>query len=66
MQPPRGGHRQPGDVGHNRAETAMPQSFLHADQNRFVVSGLDMDDAIRRQTGLFQSRCEQILLRHAP
>lgn len=66
MQPPRGGHRQTGNIGDHCAKTAMPQSFLHAGQNRFVVSGLDMDDAIGGQASLFQSRCEQILLRHAP
>lgn len=44
----------------------MPQPFLHAGQNRFVIAGLDMDHAIRRQTGLLQPRSEQILLGHTP
>lgn len=66
MQPPRSGHRQAGHIGDHRAETAVPQPFLHAGKNRLVVSGLDMDDAIRGETSLFQSRREQILLRDTP
>jgi len=44
----------------------MPQPFLHAGKNRLVVPGLDMDDAIRGEASLFQTRREQILLRHTP
>ena len=66
MQPPRGGHRQARDVAHDRPQPAMPQPFLHTGESRLVIASLDMDDAIRRQAGLFQARREQILLRDAP
>lgn len=66
MQPPRGSHRQPGNIGDHCAQPTVPQTFLHAGESRLVIAGLDMDDAIGRQAGLFQARREQILLRDAP
>ena len=66
MQPPRGHHRQAGDIAHHRAQPAVAQPFLHTGQHRSVVPGLDEDHPAGQQAGLFKSRREQILPRHAP
>ncbi len=40
--------------------------LLETGEYGLVVAGLDIDDAVRRQTGLRQRRREQIWPRHAP
>ena len=44
----------------------MPQPFLEAGKQGFLVAALDIDDAARRETGLGERRREQVGPRHAP
>jgi hypothetical protein len=44
----------------------MPQSLLEAGEHRWLVTGLDVDDAIGQEPGLGDGRREEILARDAP
>ena len=44
----------------------MAQPFLETGQGRLLITGLDIDHAVRRQPCRFQPRGKQILITHAP
>lgn len=44
----------------------MTQTFLETGQNPCIVAGLDIDDAVGRQSRLGQGRGKQVGSRHAP
>ncbi len=55
-----------GHLGNDTAQATMAQTFLHARQHRLLVSGLDVDHAIRRQARLGDGGSKQIGSREAP
>ncbi len=44
----------------------MAQTFLDTGQDGVIITGLDIDHAIRRESGLSQGRGEEIGTRNAP
>jgi len=51
LEPPGGGHGKLRHLGDHGAEPAMAQSFFKAGEDGFLVTRLDVDHAVRRQTG---------------
>lgn len=60
LQPPRGGHGEARYLTDDRAKPTVPDAFFHAGQDCLVVTGLDIDNAVRFQAGLRQRRREQV------
>lgn len=44
----------------------MPNALLEARQHRLLIASIDVDDPIRTEAHLSQSRCKQILPGDAP
>lgn len=44
----------------------MPQTLFEASENRLVIASLDIDDPVRRQTGLGEGGGEEVGPRDAP
>jgi hypothetical protein len=66
LQAARGDHRQSGRLSHDTGKPAVAQTFLHHQQNRAFVAGLDVDHAIGVQPGAREGRREQVAGLHAP
>jgi hypothetical protein len=66
LQPTRSRHSEPGDLSDNGTQSAVSKPLLHAGEDRLVVVGLDIDDAVGPEPCLGERWGEEIALRHAP
>jgi hypothetical protein len=66
LQTARRRHRKLGDLADHGAETAMPQSLFEAGEQRRLVTGLRIDDAVGQKPGLSDGGREEIPTRDAP
>jgi hypothetical protein len=55
-----------GNFRDDSTELAVAQGFLEAGEDGFVISRLDVDDPVRRESSLRYRRGEQILAGLAP
>jgi hypothetical protein len=65
-KPTRRRHRKACDLGDHGTESAVANTFLETRQHRFLVAGIDVDDAVRSETDLCQCRRKKILPGDAP
>ena len=66
LQSPRRHHGQLGHFADHGAQAAMTKGLFAHGQQRLVVAGLDMDDAVGRKSCLRQARREKVGLGDAP
>jgi hypothetical protein len=66
VQPARSSHGKPSNLGDDSAQSAVTQSLLEAPQQRRLVAGFDVEDAVRAKSSLRQCRGEQVRTGNAP
>jgi len=60
LKPARGGQPEPGDFPDHRRQTFLPQPLLHGRQNVPLPKGFGIDDPVRVQPRVQETRCEQV------
>ncbi len=61
-----GGHAGAADLADDRTQAAVPQPLLHHRQRILVPAAFGVDNAVGRETGLRQSRSEQVAAAENP